>query len=592
MATSPAYTNRLFDGGINFLPGVNSFLNPSLIDPSAWSWAINTVSSGGQTVCRPGFHSVLRLLDGKAQGFTIFQPLNNLPFLVAAVSGEIWVSAFPFVTVTKLANVKFSPDVDHITFKIALKSADKGLPIDPYLVLLMQDGTSRAAYWDGSISRHLDPGQNETPQGLAMEWIGSRLWVARGNQIFAGDIDDPLSFTENTYLAAGGSFQPLDGLSVTCLCKTADNKALIAFTLENATLISANITDRSQWKTTIDFISILFPGVGCVGPKAFNYLNGELWWMSKEGGRRFTQVSSTIQVSRNSVASVEMQRSFVNIRQLISRTCVFSFGTTVGLSVPSGDIYNRHTWVFDSAPESLVVGEAGPAWQGIWMGTRPVEWASADIEGTERCFHLSQDRDGAVRIWEAFEKDQLDDGGLIFCSLEGPGLLFKEPLSFKRFSHTEVHLTGLLGQSPMTVEYRSEYSCWKKIMDLILCATDCRQLSCDYKNTGPTPQNRYIVTQEAKHNCESAVGPYSDDIGTYFQNRFRWYGRNGIYKYRSHVNQWEEKAIGACMRGDVSPEGLIQCKPLFCCDQEVDYISRAKDHGYVYGSSNEFINSL
>ncbi len=61
--------------------------------------------------------------------------------------------------------------------------------------------------------RHLNQVEliTETVQGLWMAWIGSRLWVARGRQLFASDIFDPLHFNETTYIGGGGSFQAMDG---------------------------------------------------------------------------------------------------------------------------------------------------------------------------------------------------------------------------------------------------------------------------------------------------------------------------------------------------------------------------------------------
>lgn len=582
MATSPANANRLFDGGNNFILGVNSNLHPTHLNPFQISWGINIINTGGILSTRPGYNSMFRLPDGKAQGFTLFTPTGGEPTMVMAVSGKIYISSFPFDTYSQLADIQFDPFVDHIFWKSATQGVDNGQLIDPKSVLIMQDGITRPAYWDGQVSRHLNPGgaTNETIIGTTMEWIGSRLWVAQGRQIFASDIFDPLHFIETLYLSGGGSLQAMDGDVITLLKRTADSRALLAFTIGNTTIIRANITDRSQWQTIPDFISLQFPGVGAVGGKAYAEDRGELWWFSIQGVRRFTQTGEAIRTSHSGVASIEMLRSYQNISPTINRICGFAGSTFVGFSVPSGDLFNRHTWVINTSIADQLTAESPPAWQGIWMGTRPVEWATGVIRGVERVFYISQDTCG-IRVWEAMIPTLEDNGGRIFCSVEGHGLIFGAALSFKRFRHSEMHLHRVSGNVDFTVEYKGDWGCWKQICTVSLCAVDCiSTLKCGQNNPQIYPQNRFVKTVDANHVCFTAEGTFSENIGTYFQNRFRWYGKNGIRMYRTTVDQFQENSLGQCAESDSI------CKELSCCDQEVGYLSHVNDgYGYYCGSS-------
>lgn len=589
MATSPANANRLFDGGNNFILGVNSNLHPTLLNSAQASWAINLTNDGAMWYTRPGYRSLMRVPDGKAQGFTLFTPTGGEPNMVFAVSGKIYTSAFPFETYMQLPNIQFDAFVDHIFFKEATQGVDSGVIIDPKAVLMMQDGLTRPAYWDGQASRHLNPGgaTNETIIGTTMEWIGSRLWVAQGRQIFASDIFDPLHFTETLYLSGGGSLQAMDGDVITLLKRTADSRALLAFTIGNTTIIRANITDRAQWQFIPDFISLQFPGVGATGGKAYCEKNGELWWFSIQGARRFTQTGEAIRTSHSGVASIEMKRSFDNLSPVLNRVAGFAGGVYLGFSVPSGDIFNRHTWVLDTAISDQLTSTAPPGWQGIWMGTRPVEWATGIIRGEERTFYISQDTCG-VRIWEALIPDYEDNGCRIFCSLELPGLVSGEPLSFKRFRFTEAHLHKVSGTVDFTMEYRGDWGCWKQIGGFTMCAVDCLQsLKCGEPNPQIYPQNRWVKSVDVPHACISKEGSFSENIGTFFQNRFRWYGKNGVRMYRSQMDQWQENSLGACTASDTV------CKELSCCDEEINYLSCANDgYAYGYGSSQTSICSI
>lgn len=589
MANSPANTNRLYDGGIQFLLGVNSNLHPSALGPNQMSWAVNTTNKGGIIETRPGYVSRFRLPDGKAQGLTIFTPTGGITNLVMAVNGLIYSSEFPFETYNQIPGIQFDPYVDHIVFKQTVQAKVGGALVEPRSLLIMQDGRTRPAYWDGNTARHLNPGgtTNETVLGLWMEWIGNRLWVARGRDLFASDIFDPLHFTENIYLAAGGSLNAMDGDVITALARTADSRSLLVFTIHNTTIVKAGITDRDSWKTTPDFIALLFPGVGASSGKSPFYHNGELWWWSVEGARRFTQVGVAILNSRNSVASIEMKRSFDNLTaEVQNKVCGFSFGTFIGYSIPSGDVFNRHTWALDTSTNSQLSSDSPFAWLGIWMGTRPVEWATPNVNGVERSFYLSQDICG-IRLWEAFQEDRLDNGGRIFCSVEFPGVDFGEPTAFKRYMFTEYHLAYLSGIVDLTADYRGQWGCWKRIADIQLCAVDCiKALECFNSNPTVMNQNRYFKTQEALHACLTNEGTYSEDISTYFQNRIRWYGKNAVRLYKAQAIQFQESSTGSCPKSDEA------CRLLTCCDEEVSYVSHVSDVSYGYGSSNQISCSI
>lgn len=566
--------NRHQDGGIAF-EAVDSFTHPSLLAANKVSWLINGAIDGGVINTRPGYDTVHTIATGRAQGIVLFTPTDGIENLVFAVSGKIYISPYPFDSFTQLPNISFDAYVDQVVFKEAVVANSLSAP--PKKVLIMQDGRHRAAYWDGSINRHLDPGpaKQETPIGLWMEWIGGRLWVSRGNQLFASDILNPLSFTETQYLATGGSFQAVDGTTITGLRKTADAKALLVGTLNNMTVILAGITDRAQWQNTPNFVSLLFPGVGITSGKSWVSSGGDLWWFSMQGAREFTQVGSAIFTSRNSISSIEMQRSFVNLSPFLDRVCGFAFDKFLGFSVPSGDQYNRHTWILDKSSQDML-GSGQPAgWNGIWMGTRPVEWTSGFVQGVQRVFYISQDAD-AVRVWEAFKPEQTDNGGRIFVSIETAGMKFEQPFGFKAFQYSEMHLSGLAGEVEMTAEYKGDYGCWKEIMDVKLCAKDenC-DIQCENMNF-PSPQNRYLKTQQAETACETNEGPWNDRVGTYFQNRFRWYGKNGVRAFRANADEFQEDVLGKCEKGDAS------CKVVACCDPEVNYISHHPTP--VYGS--------
>jgi len=76
--------------------------------------------------------------------------------------------------------------------------------------LIIQDGLAAPIIWDGSQTRRA--GVNEVPVGTIMQFGQGRVWVLKGDALFAGDIEGGptsiLSFTETTFLAGGGALNP------------------------------------------------------------------------------------------------------------------------------------------------------------------------------------------------------------------------------------------------------------------------------------------------------------------------------------------------------------------------------------------------
>jgi hypothetical protein len=585
---NPLLENRVYDGEENFQLGVNSLDNPSKGLAGQLSWLFNGTTKGNSIQTRPPFNSILRTNGSRAQGCTFFTPTNGEIQFVFAIDGKIYTSQYPFRTCSRLRNIQFSPYVDMVVFKEAVQSKDQNGLREPRAVLIMQDGNTRAAFYDGQENRHLDPtpitnanpgAPSETVVGLWMEWVGNRLWVAQGIQIFASDINDPLHFIETQYLAGGGSFQCPDGAEVMGLKRTSNQKQLLAFTLGNTTRINAGNTDRSTWASSTDFIATIFPGVGCISGKSIWDISGEIGWFGSDGVHFYNAVGESVQIAKNSSNSQEMQRSFKNLSPILSRVCAFNFKTYAGWSVPSGDVYNRHTWVIDTSSSDKLTSTLPYAWQGVWTGIRPVEWAVGTVNGIERCFCLSQDRD-AVRVWEAFGKGSGDNGNPITCFAESRGHTFSKGYNFKIFKFGEMYLNHLFGEAHLVVDYKTEFTCWQNIGNFDICATNCIEKECP-----PLPslaeQCRYFKTVEPQPDPNEGGSPFTNNIGSWMQLRMSWTGHLGISRYRLNADEYQEDGKGELNLGD------SECIALPCCSGEPDYISPPDDTNCYYYSSND-----
>lgn len=448
---------RLLDYDGTFFQGQNSSMDPGQLPLGQYWNSINTINIGGVLSCRPGYRCLVTFPMGNLQGCTIFRPKAGLEQFVVVVDGIVYVAPYPFLSFTQVPNVLMLPWARQVFFMQAVQSASRNdtsftsaiTVISPRNVLFIQDGGNTApAFFDGSNSGHIRDNLFETPAGGAMMWVGDRLWVAVGNVVYASDISNPFSFREQIYLSSVQGFQ-FDG-DVTAMAKTPSLEApqLIVFTDHNATVIQANIRDRTKWPTTDQFqVEVL--QTGCVGARAVVNHFGELAWFSAQGVVVFDFATAGKLSTRLPIRDNEMLISKTRVADNLESVAMATYGQFALCSVPSGDVYNKHTWCLNDVSYETLSNSSGPSWCSVWLGTRPVQWVGGVVSGVERLYHVSVDEDGNNRLWEAFIPDRLDNGCPITWSLETRGYFGatsqagKVPGADCRFQWADIALSGV-----------------------------------------------------------------------------------------------------------------------------------------------------
>lgn len=547
--------------------GINSLVDPQFIGDDEVQWSTNTINRGGVYQTRPGRKMLYDSEHFKiARGMTVFRPRGADSYLVKAVGDEIRISQAPFTSWTTLAGISGDLSDSQVTFQVAVKGAmtnDDGTlsRIDPYPVLMIQwDGKVRAAYWDGTVARHLNPDKavaSETPAGTWMKWIGSRLWISNGSRLRVSNILDPLKFTEEDILSEGGILT-LPG-ECTGLGETADFQSLLAFTAESTTAFAAGnqqrepdpITGQGGWLATPGFQQVILPQIGCVAGKTIINQYGITWFLSQGGLIGLDGALQTYRTSKIHYKDQNMSRSKANLSPDVSRSCTGSYENFLFLSVPSGDAYNAQTWVMDQGIIETLDNEAAPAWASSWTGTRPVEWVTASIDGQSRCFSLSHDYPAIAEtvefrtgVWEEFLSVKHDItrhvGGVettkpISCSLETKRL--SKDASYKTFSNFKVRLTELSGVWHLDGFYASEHSGYKQVLSKDGVSTTAALDTYENLNiTGIVPalirQTRLVrsSTDQARLSDQDAgvEDPDTRNKGTSFSVLLQWTGQVGI----------------------------------------------------------------
>jgi hypothetical protein len=461
------------------ISGCDSCNDPAYIKADQFVWGYNGMHRGGRFRVRPGLCEAIVSPVGNEvqtdplnpQGITAFTPQTGVQHLVMAHAGIVYKSIFPFITWEPIANIKFDKNARQIIFQTGTKStvtnADGSLTFvdHPYDILMMQDGSSRAAYWDGSNSGHLDssPTSNQTPIGSTMLWNSERLWVCDGHKLHASNLGDPLTFTEETVVATGGFFVLPD--EITAIGETPDLQALLVYTNRTTTTFQSAILDRTQWPTTPQFQRLLFKQIGCTGPKGVVNQYGLTWWMSYKGIISLDIARQTFIARRLKYGDYGVMRSKVKLFHDLRGVCCGEYENFLFFSWPTSDRFNAHTIVMDQLAyegAQQAQSEGSSTWCGAWKGIRPVEWVTFTHNGVDNVITLSRDyaptigSNYRIGIWHAFcpqRADVLLDGTVtrIPWGMEARQLMFTADV--KKITTFEVMVSELRNQSDWTLSF-------------------------------------------------------------------------------------------------------------------------------------------
>ena len=612
-----ATATRQYSGVQGFPGGVNSGVDPLLLSDNQVRWAINAVCKGGIWQTRPGFKTRATLSTGFAQisnwwisagkpgiwpqFMCYFSPRVGTDYLVFGLSGSVWFCSIAsdrtLSAPTLIPGLNFNPDVEQMFWAVTTKSADlvDGVvqPVAAKKYLILQDGVSRACYWDGINAGQLNPeqrwtqdtegnliyaaGYNQTPIGKYMAWSGNRLWVSNGTQVFASDLNDPLNFTEQiTFVNVPVVNFPdeVTGLFDRGTSGTSRSQLLV-FTTNSVWAVASGVQARTDWRSTADWQAKIFTGTGCLAHKSIIAHRGLLYWYGADGIVRFDGSGTVNSTQALPPVDTELVQSKVSVvqskRGLINAGSLDSY---MAMSVPAGKpaagrVVCGQTQVLDA---DVLAGSNLRAWQGIWTGINPVEWATVQRQGQNICYALSYDDDGVVRIWEAFRGSRSDNGYQIPWSIETKAHMVSQDLfANHKIAHIATALSELQGNVAVRGYWRGIRGQYHSVLDTLVTATPGSVLIPDLDFTP-------IVNSTEHYSCRKQVrtlrsedirgpqtdtdasgveGPYTDSVSPSFQLLFRMLGSGAIRAYRIAHELWPDNTEGEV----VNPEAGLNILP-------------------------------
>lgn len=593
-----------------WIQGQNSLVYPTDIQPGQYAFTENLSNRGGIVQTRPGKQMVFALPGVKAQGVTIYRPYRQKEQLVWSIDGNVFYSIYPFETyqqVTDVSFYKYSPRVYFCQARQGVQlNLDGSLTILPRPVdmLIMQDGYTASAFYIGNSSTApAQSGHNKAsvpwsqcPVGTVMAYAGNRLWVAYQETIFASDLLNPNSFTEDTYLAEADGFklpEACRGMLITPGDPSSNvSPALLAFSSFSITSLQSSVLDRTQWQLTPNFQAIISADYGSVAD--FSPINqfGMPFFFSEVGWLNVNEALNQYRSSRVNPQDMEMLRSKMNLSPDLSGVCAVSFENWVLVAVPSGHRFNKQTWVLDGAPMAQMGSQNSPCWVGIWTGTFPVQFATGEIQDVPRCFELSYSctpiadangNDCYIQIWEDFIGRRIDNCGSdtpIECTFETKIFEVTQIGELCRFKYAEIDVVELIGDVFLEIWYAGIKGHYRLAYSLVLTAEEglpgnpnfplwsYQGLATDTFVQTFRPQTRTVRTPEFsgspaeqnQDNCADTCGvesQYQHDVDKGFQLLFNWQGRMGIREVRMFTDPYPQPERGICTPDEAGKTNIV-----------------------------------
>jgi hypothetical protein len=535
-ATFPAY----FDGWQSLPSGMDAGRSPSLIQKDQVAQAINTTFRGGFPRARPKilYRPIAFRTDEERdwyenqlyQGsfyYSYIAATNpalkpNRGCLIQSIGGRQWNIDLTNFTAFEITPNRRNGRFQNICYFCQARQ-----------YLIIQDGTSSPIIWDGSNSRRA--GRNEVPVGTIMAYGQGRIWLIKGDELFAGDIEglgigSVLKFTEFQNLTGGGALNPsyvignVNGLQFIPQQDTATGVGtLLVLGERGVTSVFAELP-REQWINGIQRVVLI--NLGGTGHRSPTQVNGDVWFRNGPGLRSYRQARGQVQALAQLPLSTEMDPFFLQDTDfLLPWSSSVYFDNRVLHTLSPQNRNGRVTFPAVAAVDFHILSSFGsdrsPAWDGIWTGANFFELVQAT---TQRMFAPGVDTAGRNCLYEWLKTDNqisydvLDDGerGLrrsrVVWSTDSAKMDFTAgtvqggPAVQKRLNGGKYYLRDIQGELDVQLQYRKDgEECWREWVTHEICAnTDL----CDL----PLGDDGCPITFVAAHQYRSPLKLPQPDI--------------------------------------------------------------------------------
>lgn len=431
--------------------------------------------------------------------------------------------------------------------------------------MVIQNNLDAAMLYDGSkIRRSNYATSKEVPTGSVMGVYRGRLWLAINERYFiAGDVDggpnEPIKFTENTYLDGGGAFRVPPGhgsirsmSTLASLDSALGEGPLIVGTTKGAFTVNAPPT-RDQWSNVTDPIQT--PSITSYGPVSHYStvnVNGDLFYRAVDGVRTLAMARRDFGEWANVPISAEMQRAMKGDDEaLISYSSAILFDnrylfTTVSRSLNNGNsAYFEAIGALDFNAVSRMIQRPTPIWEGIWTGLKTRMLLKGTFQNKERGFAVILDENNENTIWEITKDYDFDGNDGRICSVvEFRTMEFRNPYELKSNEQFNLWTDRIVGTVDYTLKYRpDQYPCWfawGNSKSICSQYKECNSSVCDSPknfNPGYRTRLRWAEPSEVDETFDNKPARLFYELNT----RLEWVGHARVKKIIAKARMEQEE---------------------------------------------------
>ncbi len=454
------------DGQVTAESGVNSALEPDLIEQGQVAWMENAQARGGKPTRRPVFIERARLPSGVFNGAALVRSGNGR--ILAGFNGSIYQLA---------ADNDFIPKVVNTGNVMATHADLTFAETDRYVVVGSSGGTPPLIYSAEQYAEYARP--DEVPPCQAVAYGSGRVWAAQGDRLYAGDIFQPnidrseLRFDEIKYWAGGGYISFPSRINALVFMPASDSTTgfgvLLVFGSTWTHAVRADVEDRLAWASTVGFRTVVFPNIGCRSGRSVAIVNQDVFFRDQFGELRTIRQAVLDMDSAGSTAiSREVSRVFNrDIGDFLDHASIAYWGNRLLCTSSPKESYFGTTFdslaVLDFAPISSMRGKAPPSWFGSWSGYQFAQVISGRIDGVPRCFVVVADESRAHRLLEIVDQvEEYDVTGEVAtpvsCAIETRAFDMTNRFTLKRLQRADLYLSGLTGDTNVKIKLRTDYS--------------------------------------------------------------------------------------------------------------------------------------
>jgi len=376
-----------------------------------------------------------------------------------------------------------------------------------------------------------------------------------------------LKFTENTFIAEGGSFAlPINAGAVTGMefisnLDTVLGEGDLVIFSQSGGFITQVPSDRTEWQNLNYPVQRYAIPVGAVSDRAIVNVNGDLYYRSPDGIRSLVLARREYGSPGNTPISEEVDRALkYDAPDLLKYGSAVLFDNRLLMTaVPqrtSLGAYHRGIVSLDFAPESFSGQNTAPAYDGMWTGLKFLQLIEGNFNGKSRCFVFIENEAGLIELWE-IEKDAfVDNDGTsdqrIEWFFESRRYNFESAWERKSLDRLELWLKDVRGTVDINTYFRPDESAnwyawqtWQEAAKDTFCDSDALSGCIGFDPYNPSYRPRVVLGNPTK-TCEDLGVDKPVNRGYAYQFRIQGTGSARISRIRAFCNVETEDVYKAC----------------------------------------------